>query len=291
MTIDKSGDRTAGRRVRPLRWSERPKVGTEDRGVGPRSFSAPSVPDVEEPSTRASAGSAPVPSQARKTSSRSKLKESPIETAHAGQLSVLHVGSGAVLPGKLHPAFDHEGWREVRLDIDPGVRPDLLSSIVDMKDAAESASHDAIWCSHNLEHLCSHEIQPALREFIRVLKPSGFALIRSPDLEAVAELILSDGLDVVVYQSPAGPITPLDMLYGHRKSIERGNRHMRHGTGFTQERLGRVLIEAGFAEARTTRTPNLEVWALALMPDAQSVAIVESLLQHGLDFQVGDGPT
>ena len=118
-----------------------------------------------------------------------------------------------------------------------------------------------------LEHLYAHEVYPALRQFIRVLKPDGFALIMSPDLEAVAHHIIEHGVAAVAYESPAGPIRPLDMLYGHTRAIERGHYHMAHRTGFTAERLGNLLLSAGFSTV-STRTENFEVCALALMPKA-----------------------
>ena len=85
-----------------------------------------------------------------------------------------------------------------------------------------------------------------LTEFKRVLKPDGFALVTSPDLEAVASLILDRGLDQVAYTSPAGPITPLDMLFGHSASIAGGYPAMAHKTGFTGASLGRRFVDAGF---------------------------------------------
>src|SRR5262245_49235295 len=123
---------------------------------------------------------------------------------------VLNAGSGPQSARNIHPAFDRALWDELRLDIDPHVKPDIVGSVLDMRLAVASQSQDAIWCSHILEHLYSHEVPVALAEFQRVLKPDGFALITSPDLETVAELILSNGLDNETYRSPAGPIAPLD---------------------------------------------------------------------------------
>jgi predicted SAM-dependent methyltransferase len=41
--------------------------------------------------------------------------------------------------------------------------------------AVASESVDAIFSSHNIEHLYPHEVPVALAEFIRVLKPGLFA--------------------------------------------------------------------------------------------------------------------
>jgi predicted SAM-dependent methyltransferase len=165
--------------------------------------------------------------------------------ADAPERLVLHVGCGAANPAKLHATFRAPGWREVRYDIDPAVRPDIVGSITDMA-AIATASVDAVWSSHNVEHLYAHEVPVALAEFHRVLKPGGFALITLPDLQKVAELVAADGLEDVAYVSPAGPIHPLDMLYGWRRSIAEGNLFMAHHTGFTARTLDQALRRAGF---------------------------------------------
>ncbi|MCK4828015.1 methyltransferase domain-containing protein, partial [bacterium] len=122
-----------------------------------------------------------------------------------GKKIVLHVGCGSPHPDQLHQLFHGPEWTEVRIDIDQHVQPDILASIVDMS-VVPSECADAVYSSHNLEHLYPHEVPLALREFLRVLKPTGFALISLPDLRAVAELIVADKLDEPAYQSPAGPI-------------------------------------------------------------------------------------
>ena len=175
--------------------------------------------------------------------------------------TVLHVGCGPANPAKLHQTFRIGAWREIRLDINPGVQPDIVASITEMGPVA-GASVDAVWSSHNLEHLYPHEVSLALREFCRVLKADGFALITLPDLRRVAELIVQDKLDDPAYVSPAGPIAPLDMLYGHRTSLAKGNLFMAHHTGFTAKTLGQALIRAGFAEAKVQRDDSFNLWAI-----------------------------
>jgi len=174
--------------------------------------------------------------------------------------TVLHVGCGPANPAKLHQTFRTGAWREIRLDIDPKVHPDIVASITELGLVA-GASVDAVWSSHNLEHLYPHEVPLALREFCRVLKADGFALITLPDLRRVAELIVQDKLDDPAYVSPAGPIAPLDILYGHRASLAKGNLFMAHHTGFTAKTLGQALIRAGFAEAKVQRDDSFNLWA------------------------------
>jgi SAM-dependent methyltransferase len=196
---------------------------------------------------------------------------------------VLNIGSGPKSIRKPNAIFDPAGWREIRMDLDPAVKPDVVGSMTDMRAHFGARGFDAIWSSHSLEHLHSHEIPIALKEFQRVLKTDGFALISCPDLETVMTLFLSHGPDHVVYQSAAGPITPLDMLFGHSPSIASGNHHMAHHSGLTSDRLGGLLLQAGFAEAVTKRV-DYDLWAVALMPDADRDTILRSLRAAGLDM-------
>jgi SAM-dependent methyltransferase len=174
--------------------------------------------------------------------------------------------------------------KEVRFDIDPGVQPDVVGSILELEKSFEPQSFDVIWSSHVLEHLYAHDVFPTLRQFQRILKPDGFALLMTPDIEAVAHFIVAQGIAAVAYHSPAGPIRPLDMLYGHSRAIEEGHVHMAHRTGFTAERLGNLLLMAGFPTI-SVATENFEVCALALMPGADDAAIKTTLLGSGFNFQ------
>jgi len=120
--------------------------------------------------------------------------------------------------------------------------------------------------SHNLEHLQRHEVPLALREFIRVLKPHGLLLLTLPDLQQVARLVVEDELEDQAYFSPSGPITPLDMIFGHTASLARGNPYMAHRTGFTARTLQKVLIEAGFVEISLRAGTSFDLWATAYKP-------------------------
>jgi predicted SAM-dependent methyltransferase len=177
---------------------------------------------------------------------------------------VLHVGCGPYNPNKLHAVFRKPGWRELRLDINPEVKPDIVASMLSMPMVGD-ASVDAVWSSHNLEHLYAHEVPVALAEFLRVLKAGGLALITLPDLQRVAELVAADKLEDTAYMSPAGPIAPLDTIYGHRASIARGNIYMAHNTGFTAKTLGAALARAGFVRVDVKRN-NFDLWAVAYKP-------------------------
>lgn len=194
------------------------------------------------------------------------------EKRDASARTVLHVGCGPRGSAQLPAIFHGNGWREIRLDIDADVRPDVVASMTDMSPVA-SGSVDAVYSCHNLEHLYAHEVEVALREFRRVLRDSGRAVVIVPDLQAAARLIVEDKLDKPAYISPAGPITPLDMLYGYRPLVASGNPFMAHKTGFSQRTLADALIRAGFAQATVSREQlAFNLWAVAYkrVPVAQT---------------------
>ena len=177
---------------------------------------------------------------------------------------LLHVGCGPKRKDQTLPAFQADDWQEVRFDIDESVAPDIIGTMIDMS-AVETGSMDAMFSSHNVEHLYPHEVPVAFAEFHRVLNDDGFAIITCPDLQSVAALIAEDRLLDPAYVSPAGPITPLDILFGHRASMERGNLYMAHHVGFTQKVLAGTLRSVGFGSVATIRRPEkFDLWAFAM---------------------------
>lgn len=198
------------------------------------------------------------------------------------QGTLLHVGCG---PERMaHTPFAGSGWRELRLDIDPAVAPDLVGSLTDLGAVADG-SVDAVFSSHNLEHLYAHEVPTALAEFRRVLGPGGLTLITCPDLQAVAALVAEDRLLQPAYISAMGPISPLDILYGHRASLAAGNVYMAHRCGFTCKVLQATVQAAGFAQCCSLRRPrHFDLWLLATVevwPEPALRAAVQRLFPRG----------
>ncbi len=194
----------------------------------------------------------------------------------AERTTILHVGCGrAPLPA----SFTREQWHEIRYDIDPAVEPDLIGSITDMSQVA-NASVDAVFSSHNLEHLPAHAVPRALTEFLRVLRPGGVAWIIVPDVQSLAQHIAAGDLEGELYRSPAGPIAVLDVLWGHRASLAAGQQYMAHRTGFSASTLERGLTAAGFARVQIERRPQaFEMLATAARPPAP--ATPEELFEQG----------
>lgn len=193
-------------------------------------------------------------------------RPSPGLFAANGRRLVLHVGCGPPDPENLDESFRGPEWRELRLDIDPTVGPDIIADITAMPEVP-SESVDAVWSSHNIEHVFAHEVPNVLGEFLRVLRPGGTAVIATPDLQRAAERIARGRLEDSMYESDAGPISPLDMVYGYGKAIARGNVFMAHRTGYTAQTLTRRLTAVGFVDVRVSRTrQHLALWAEARRP-------------------------
>jgi hypothetical protein len=192
----------------------------------------------------------------------------------------LHVGCGSNAKEHTTAAFAGSTWRELRLDIDQTVKPDIVGTMTSMVAVADQ-SVDAIFSSHNIEHLYPHEIPLAMAEFMRVLKSDGFAVITCPDLQSVAVLVAQDKLTEPAYVSPAGPIAPLDILYGYRPSMAAGNLFMAHRSGFTERVLRNTLLSGGFASVASTRRPAaFDLWAVAVKSAMPETALRALAMEH-----------
>jgi SAM-dependent methyltransferase len=177
---------------------------------------------------------------------------------------LLHVGCGhATLASLPVNGFRAQAWRELRLDADASVGPDIAGSMTDMAEV-DSGFVDAVYSSHGIEHLYWHDVPVALAEFLRVLKDDGFAVITCPDVQAAAALIAQDRMFDIAYESAAGPITPFDILYSYRPYVQQNPQWMSHHCGFTFSTLTQVLRDAGFAAVAGFRRPDaFDLWVLA----------------------------
>ena len=163
-------------------------------------------------------------------------------------IRILHAGCGG------QPLPEWLPGEETRLDIDPGVSPDIVAPLTALGDIGP---FDIVYCSHTLEHLPPHEIRIALREFHRVLRPQGFIVLVVPNLKDIKPD------NTVYYQSAAGPVTGLDMYYGMDRLVEH-NPWMAHKYGFVPETLQAFVENAGFTvKATDTSSYNLYVTAQA----------------------------
>ncbi len=192
-----------------------------------------------------------------------KLGSEIVSGAPVIRKTLLHVGCGQADIRHL-PAYFQKRWAEIRLDIDPDAHPDILGTALDMS-AVPSHSVDAVYSSHTLEHLYAHELPLALAEMKRVLKPGGIMVATVPDLQAAARMIAEDRLFETAYQSPAGPITPFDMVYSYRGFVSRDRPYMAHHGGFTLTTLIDALKGAGFeAVTGKRRERGFDLWVLSV---------------------------
>jgi predicted SAM-dependent methyltransferase len=193
----------------------------------------------------------------------------------------LHVGCGPKSKNSTTKGFASEQWQELRFDIDESVNPDIVGTMTDMSQVKD-ASVDALFSSHNIEHLYPHEVPVALAEFKRVLKPGGFVIITCPDLQSVCALVAEDKLTEEAYLSPAGPIAPIDILYGHRPAMANGNVFMAHRCGFTKKVLTGSLQAAGFDMVLPIQRahPAYDLWAVAALAPISEQEVVAIANQH-----------
>lgn len=195
---------------------------------------------------------------------------------------LLHVGCGPKTINDTTKGFSNGDWSETRFDIDVSVSPDVTGSMTDMSQI-EDEEFDAIFSSHNIEHLYVNEVAIVLGEFSRVLNDRGYAIITCPDLQSVCKLIAEDKLLEPAYRSPAGPIAPIDILYGHRPSIASGNHFMSHRCGFTQKVLSGTLKAAGFKSVATYArgyAPFFDLWAIASKCKMSDEDLLEVAREH-----------
>ena len=159
--------------------------------------------------------------------------------------------------------FNSDNWEEIRFDIDQNANPDICGSLTDMS-LVESSSVDAIASHHNIEHIFAHEVVTALKEFNRVLDEDGIVVLSCPDLESVCKAVANNKLMEPLYESSVGPISPIDILYGHRASIASGNVFMAHKCGFTYQSLVGAFNQAGFESICGGNRPhNFDLWLVA----------------------------
>lgn len=178
-------------------------------------------------------------------------------TFPAGKHIVLHAGVGR-LPGAegvLPPPLRGENFHEIRMDITPETKPDVLVAW-NQFTAIPDAVVDSIWCSHRLERLYYHQVQPYLKECFRVLKPGGRLLVIAGDLQKIAEQIYRHGMEsnpvATVQGQPPSDLKSADMIFGVRKSVAE-KPYIEHHCAFTGRYLASHLKNAGFVGVKVER--------------------------------------
>jgi predicted SAM-dependent methyltransferase len=134
----------------------------------------------------------------------------------------------------------------VTLDIDKKYNPDILADITDISHIPDNYVNCA-YTSHMIEHIDYFKVPIVISELLRICKPDGYVRILTPNLQVIGEKIASGDLLDVVYESNGGPISPIDIIYGHRHSVHRHSvDFMIHRTGFSRKVFEHLAKEHNF---------------------------------------------
>src|SRR5262245_29678791 len=130
-----------------------------------------------------------------------------------------------------------DGWSI--LDVNPGPHVDHIGNCRDLSFLADSSCSE-VYASHVLEHLgYNGELQTALREIYRVLRPGGRLRASVPDLEVLCCLFLRPDLE------KAQRFHVMRMIFGGRVDA-----HDVHYCGLTFEFFAEFLTEAKFIHVK-----------------------------------------
>jgi hypothetical protein len=106
-------------------------------------------------------------------------------------------------------------------------------------------------------------------------------MLTCPDLQSVCKLVADDKLLEAAYTSPAGPIAPIDMLYGFRPSLAAGNLYMAHRSGFTLKTLTGLFKHFDFKSvAGSRREANFDLFCLASKKDLADEELIGLAKSH-----------
>jgi hypothetical protein len=178
------------------------------------------------------------------------------------------------------PVFAGSDWEEVRLDPSPEAAPDIQDGFPDMR-AVEDACCDAVFTAHSLERLYPHQVMAALGNCLRVLKEDGYIVVLCADIQQACAMIAQDNLLGTAYDSPAGAVTPLDILYGFRPALAAGRLEYACRCGFTSKALMSSLAQSGFGTVWSSR--NRQAFSMAAIATRQRRSrafLVELARQH-----------
>ena len=162
-------------------------------------------------------------------------------------------------------SFDPKIWQEVRTAKD---RDDVhLSMGISDLAALPDACVDAIYNAGSLGYLYAHEVIPSLKECYRILRKGGTFMFSVSDLQKIGQALAQGRPERELYRAPAGSITALDLLYGHRTSIMNGRFDLQIKTGFSASSIAQKLTPLGFGEVEVRRD-NTQLHVVARKIDA-----------------------
>ncbi len=157
------------------------------------------------------------------------------------RLNKLHVGCGNVIL-ESYTNVDLPAENGSYTDIAGVQTPVVRTSLTDLSQFPE-ASVDVIEGYHVIEHLPSWEGRRALKEFFRILKPTGELVLECPDL-------FKCSLNYLV--KPGDPKLAMNGLYSDQSSESPA---MVHQYGYDPKSLADALVQAGFPRDRIIEIP------------------------------------
>jgi hypothetical protein len=176
--------------------------------------------------------------------------------------------------------FAEADWEEVRLDPSPEAAPDIQDGFPEMRAVAD-ASCDAVFTAHSLERLYPHQVMTALGNCLRVLKEDGYMVVICADIQQACAMIAQDDPLATAYDSPAGAVTPLDILYGFRPALAAGHQEYACHCGFTATVLMNSLARSGFGTVWSSRNQQaFSMAAIATRQKRSKAFLVELARQH-----------
>ena len=205
------------------------------------------------------------------------------------KLKFLHIGCGPKRKDSTTKVFNSDSWEEVTLDIDKGVNPDILGTMTDLS-MIEDSSFDAIYSSHNIEHLFLYDALVAVKEFYRILKSTGYILVVCPDIISTCEAIVEKGpLEPLYYikNKKTGEtskdlwVSGIDILYGWRRAINAENNFMAHKFGYSEKSLRLLFSQNKFKSiASITRKSQYDINLLAFKEIVERDTATSILRDH-----------
>jgi len=149
--------------------------------------------------------------------------------------TILNVGFGGIKLKNSIFTDDLPLYREITLDKNPKCCPDLNIDVNNLSHIPNQYV-DIVYMSHVLEHIHFFEVPSLIKELLRITKTNGFVRVITPNLKFVSNSLMTGNLLDTMYESSGGPISAMDILFGHRAaSFRDDNNFMIHKCGFTEE--------------------------------------------------------
>lgn len=177
---------------------------------------------------------------------------------------VLNFGCGLPENRAIDKTFPPSEWHETRFDIAPEAKPDIMAPLADLSAFSDAEFH-AIWAHYSLDRLYAGEVPGVLKELARIMKPGGILIVALSDVQKCAEYVAKGNLEGEIFKSTVGPVSALDIIYGHGALLAKNREIFAKNTGFTARTLAAKLKEAGFAAIKVKRE-NFSFWGNANKP-------------------------